>query len=243
MNIQKHSSDRPLSPDEKIIASYLAGKGLYSGLQLKHLMSDAGKEVEEPEVLKLKLPKSRIQKMSNEKVKEITNIDTNNPVMKTLRHKYMPNHVTGLASSLMGGFAGFNDASSLHEKLENEHYKHELANAEKEYLDALTKVKVGSDNTPNLDAFCRGIVNTISKTSEEIEKKAKDDMADNSIKRVIGKIISPVTNKLKPIKDTAKAVTFGIPLTSALAVYMLKNKQKQESEPAKPPTTVELVPS
>lgn len=53
---------RPLSPDERFQYAEHAGQGLYSALQLYHMMKSKPVSVDESNILKIKVPKEKLQK-------------------------------------------------------------------------------------------------------------------------------------------------------------------------------------
>jgi hypothetical protein len=227
-------TQRPLSPEERLVASYLAGKGLYGALQLKNQAFDDDGVEPESDVLKIKLPKEKL--MSFDKMSEEHEPD---------------NHLIGNFHSMlknplaigMSGLAGFTHGSKLYEDMEKQHLDDEMSKAEKEYLDLLGQIKHSSDNsTPCVDAFVTGMVSIASASPEEIEKEAnqQDDMSDGSIQRMFGDMASPVTNLFKPVTDTAKGLTTASTLGSALAVYMLKQKMDAGKQHSSNPQRIEV---
>ncbi len=231
---------RPLSPEERMIASYLAGGGLHSALQLKSHVFDDDESEHDDDVLKIKLPKEKLMSLSKHS-EEHDNMKSH-PLLGNLGHLLSKPMQIGA-----GGFAGFQHSSKMYEDMEHAHLKKELAKAEKEYLDALGQVKQSSDtSTPNVDSFVRGIVAMATSSLEDIEKEAKDDMADGSFKRMVkDNVLTPAYNNtpfLKPTVDTTKALATGSTLASALTVYLLKQKMDKAKSGGGTPSRIEIEP-
>jgi hypothetical protein len=234
-------TERPLSPEEQMIASRMAGSGLYSALQLKHILfSDEDKEPDS-DVLKIKLPKDRLMSFDKKG-------NDQNHLIGNLHHM-----VKDPLTMAVHGVSGFTHSQKLYDEMERKHLDEEMSNAEKEYLDMLGQIKHSSDNspTPLVDAFVTGMVSIASSSPEDIDKVAAEiedlpklaadhEHADGSIHRMFGDLASPVTNLFKPVTDTAKGVTAGTTLASALAVYMLKQKMDEGKHHNDSPQRIEI---
>jgi hypothetical protein len=223
-------TERPLSPEEQMIASRMAGSGLYSALQLKQLMFNNDDKEPESEVLKIKLPKDKLMSFDKKG-------NDQNHLIGNLHHI-----VKDPISMAVNGISGFSESSKMYDDMERAHLDKEMSKAEKEYLDMLGQIKHSSDtSTPNVDAFITGMISIASSSPEDIEKEANNhEYADGSIKRMFGDLASPVTNLVKPVTDTAKGVTAGTTLASALAVYMLKQKMDSGSHHSESPSRIEI---
>jgi hypothetical protein len=232
------STPRPLSPEERLVASYRAGQGLYSALQLKNQVFDAPEDPED-DVLKLKLPKSKLEGIAKH-----SSFDPSESQRGL--HGKMVNHFGKALSTPVtigvGGLAGFHGAAKDYEHHERKHLEGELNKAEKEYLDLLSQVKVSSyQDTPCVDAFCRGMASMAISSPADIEKAAKDDMADGSIKRLLGDTLSPIAAPYHAAKHLAVGATTATALSAALATYMLKQKADRKQD-GQAPSRIEIEP-
>jgi len=217
-------------------AAVMAGSGFYSGLQLKNQVFDQPSD-EEDNVLKLRLPKDKLKgiaKQSDQKpLAREAHSQLNNYLGKTLAKPITIG---------VGGMVGFHGAAKQYEDTERKHYQGELDKAEKEYLDLLSHVKTSScDNTPLVDAFCHGIVSMAISSPQEIDKVAKeDDMADGSMKRVLGDALSPIAAPYHAVKNMAYGGLAAATLGSAGTVYLLKQKFDKAKGDGKAPTRIEI---
>lgn len=190
-------TQRPLSPEEKMMHSYFVGKGLYSGIQLKNLLSESGpKADEEDEKFVIKLPKERLQHLKKSSVQDFLL-----PVIESAR--------------------GFNDKKREHMTLRKQNLQKQLEDAQAQYLKALSQTKkadLEKTSTPNVDAMCLGILS-------EIEKKAeRDTISDGALLRSLSNVASPITKHFPSVSKTWENTVDKPLLASTLAMLLLKKQ-------------------
>lgn len=147
---------------------------------------------------------------------------------------------------LVGGQAGFRDAKKDYYMRQRENINKELAHAQREYIDLLGKIKTGSAEdtaTPYVDAFCNGIAYTTLFGKEASHDDV--DMADDSMKRMMGSVMSHAKKPFQPIVDTAASGLLGTGTGAAYLTYLLRKTMREEPEKYMQeglPTRVELQP-
>lgn len=151
---------------------------------------------------------------------------------------------------LMGGNAGFRDARKEYYYNQRAKIQEEIASAQKEYIDTLSKIKTGSaenkNNTPLVDAFCNGMAHYVmfGKTAALGEEV---DISDGSVRRFLGDAVSQVYQN-SPVKPAANFAASGLLNTAAGTAYLTYlMRKKMREEPDKymeqhTPTRVELQP-
>jgi hypothetical protein len=145
---------------------------------------------------------------------------------------------------LLGGQTGFRDAKKEYYFQQKAQMQKELMDAQKEYIDVLQKIKTGADedqNTPCVDAFCNGIAHyaMFGKTAEDTE------IADGSLKRMLGEIVKKVSSPIRPAAETAASGLLNTAAGTAYLTYMMRKRMREEPEKYMEqhlPTRVELQP-
>jgi hypothetical protein len=145
---------------------------------------------------------------------------------------------------LLGGQTGFRDAKKEYYFQQKAQMQKELMDAQKEYIDVLQKIKTGADedqNTPCIDAFCNGIAHyaMFGKTAEDTE------VADGSLKRMLGEIVKKVSSPIRPAAETAASGLLNTAAGTAYLTYMMRKRMREEPEKYMEqhlPTRVELQP-
>ena len=147
---------------------------------------------------------------------------------------------------LVGGQSGFRDAKKDYYMRQRENINKELAHAQREYIDLLGKIKTGSAEdaaTPYVDAFCNGIAHTTLFGKEASDEDV--DMSDDSMKRMMGGVMSHAKKPFQPIVDTAASGLLGTGTGAAYLTYLLRKTMREEPEKYMQeglPTRVELQP-
>ena len=235
--IKKASTPIPLSPEELTEASKLFGGSLFSALQLareqerRNSFNPERSEFDDSEVLKIPVPASVLpsQKVAQEEGHSLLGraLQTQSNPLKMLLH----------------GQTGFRDARRSYYEEQKNRAKQDLADAQREYIDVLSKIKTGSDEeTPCVDAFCNGIAHMTL-----FGKKASDDVdiETGSTSRMIGDLLGAVKKPFKPAIDTAAGGLLSTGTGAAYLTYMLRKKMRENPDKfmeEKLPTRVELEP-
>lgn len=147
---------------------------------------------------------------------------------------------------LSGGQTGFRDAKKEYYMRQRGNINSELADAQREYIDLLGKIKTGEVKplaTPYVDAFCNGIAYA---TLFDKEASHEDvDISDGSMKRLMGGVMDQVKKPFQPIVDTAASGLLGTGTGAAYLTYLLRKSMREEPENYMQeglPTRVELQP-
>jgi hypothetical protein len=146
---------------------------------------------------------------------------------------------------LAGGQAGFRDAKKNYYMKQRADIENELADAQREYVELLGKIKAGEDHseTPYVNAFCNGIAHT---TLFGKEASSEDvDVSDGSMKRLMGSVLSHAKKPFQPIVDTAASGLLGTGTGAAALTFLLRKSMREEPEKYMNeglPTRVELQP-
>lgn len=176
---------------------------------------------------------------------------------------------------LMGMQSGFRDAKKEFFMREKEQIEKELMLAQKEYISLLERIKMGEESgeitktasTPCVDAFCNGIAYAalFEKDAEELPDLAPEikslfdkvasamkvaqpndvDIADGSVRRVLGDILHGVKKPFQPAIDTGAGALLTTAAGSAYLTYLLRKKMREEPDrymQESLPTKVELQP-
>jgi hypothetical protein len=146
---------------------------------------------------------------------------------------------------LAGGREGFSDAKKEYYMQEKARIQKELMDAQKEYINILSKIKTGSEKeeTPNVNAFCNGIA-----YAAMFEKHAENDdtaIEEGSVKRLLSEALKVAKKPLQPAIDTASTGLLGTAAGSAYITYLLRKKMREEPDEYMQenlPTRVELQP-
>jgi hypothetical protein len=146
---------------------------------------------------------------------------------------------------LAGGQSGFRDAKKDYYIKQRANIENDLANAQREYIELLGKIKTGGDQdeTPYVDAFCNGIAHTTLFGKEASSEDA--DIADDSMKRLMGGVLSQAKKPFQPAIDTAATGLLGTGTGAAYLTYLLRKSMREEPEKYMNeglPTRVELQP-
>lgn len=149
------------------------------------------------------------------------------------------------AKLLSAGQTGFADAKRDYFAREKAQIQKELMQAQKDYIDTLTRIKTGEEtNTPHVDAFCNGIAYT---TVFDYEKKAEDDVniEEGSLKRLMGDVLGVAKRPFRPAVDVAASGLLGTGAGMAYLTYLARKKMREQPESylqESLPTRVELEP-
>jgi hypothetical protein len=213
---------RPLSPEEKLMHSYIAGKGLYSAVQLKNYLTSSPPKEEEDKFI-IKIPKERLQHAKKADFQ-------------------------GTLMPFVSAIKGFKEKEDEHIKFHKNHLQKQLDQAQDEYLKALMsekKASIEKESTPHVDALCMGMLTVL-------EKKAENEtISDGSLLRSLGNIghsaLHPVTKHLptsddvvnKGLNFVGKGVEKTLPV-SVLAMYLLRKNQEKKELPSESPLNVQI---
>lgn len=149
---------------------------------------------------------------------------------------------------LVGGQQGFRDAKKEYYMQQKAQIQKELMNAQKEYIDVLSRIKTGEDQsslTPCVDAFCNGIAHmtlfgkTASFRDEDIP------IEQGSLSRLLGEATSAAVSPLKPVATSTAKGLLGTGAGAAYLTYLMRKKMREEPESYLEehlPTRVELQP-
>lgn len=151
---------------------------------------------------------------------------------------------------LMGGNAGFRDARKEYYYNQRAKIQQEIAAAQKDYIDTLSKIKTGSaenyDNTPLVDAFCNGMAHYVmfGKTAALGEDV---DISDGSVKRFLGDAVNQIYqhSPAKPATNFAASSLLNTAAGTAYLTYLMRKKMREEPDKymdQHTPTKVELQP-
>jgi len=204
-------TERPLSPEEKRIHSYLLGKGLYGGIQLKNILNEPRKE-EEEEKFVIKLPKERLQQAKKASLTEHLN---------NIGHIYK----------------GFKEKETEHYSYKKNNLHKELEKAHEDYLKALTREKKASldeMDVPHVDAMCIGML-------KAIEKSAEETISDGALSRSLKNLAHPVTKHFPSSQKVREDFVDKPLLATTLASIILKsNIGKEEHRSSNSPLNVNI---
>lgn len=145
-------------------------------------------------------------------------------------------------SMLFGSQTGFRDAKKDYYLAQKKRIQNELLNAQKEYMDVLSKIKTGGSlDTPCVDAFCNGIA-----YSSMFQKNAEDvNIEEGSVQRMLGDMLGGIKKPFQPAVDAATSGLVGTGAGSAWLTFLLRKKMREEPEKymeQNMPTRVELEP-
>jgi len=147
---------------------------------------------------------------------------------------------------LVGGQTGFRDAKKQYYMRQRALINNDLDAAQREYVDLLGKIKTGASNdtaTPYVDAFCNGIAYTTLFGKEASHDDT--DIADDSMKRLMGDVMHHAKKPFQPIVDTAAGGLLSTGTGAAYLTYLLRKTMREEPEKYMQeglPTRVELQP-
>lgn len=182
----------------------------------------------------------------------------NEKLTELMQNSPQPSEKVGFESSMLGraldmqtnpvkmlvhGQSGFRDARRKYYEEQKQNINDELEEAQREYVDLLSKIKTGSDtSTPNVDAFCSGVAHMTL-----FGKKASDDVdiESGSAARLLSDIMGQVKKPFKPAIDTAASGLLGTGAGTAYLTYLMRKKMRENPDKfmeEKLPTRVELQP-
>jgi hypothetical protein len=147
---------------------------------------------------------------------------------------------------LAGGQQGFHDARREYFMKQRENIQQELQDAQKEYIDLLSKIKTAEsseDSTPCVDSFCNGIA-----YAALFGKKASDedvDISDDSVSRLIGDLLGAAKRPFQPAIDTAAGGLLNTGVGAAYLTHQLRKELRNKPHDytaEQLPTKVELQP-
>jgi hypothetical protein len=146
---------------------------------------------------------------------------------------------------LSGGQEGFSNAKRDYYMQERARIHKELMDAQKEYINTLSRIKTGSAEieTPCVDAFCNGIAHTtlFGKTADFQEP----EIEEGAIKRLLSDTLGVAKKPFQPAMDAAATGLVGTAAGGAYLTYLLRKKMREEPEKymnESLPTRVELEP-
>jgi hypothetical protein len=233
-------TDIPLSPQEQYVASTNLGRSLFSALQLARIR-EARRQAE-------------MYGDGNPEDESVLNIPIPEHMMPHPQKKasYSEDTVLGRAISshshplrmVVGGQEGFRDAKKDYYLQEKAKIQAELANAQREYIELLSKIKTGSaEETPNVDAFCNGIA-----YQTVFEKEAALDntqIEEGAVRRLLADTVDVARKPFMPAVDLAASGLLNTGVGGAYLTYLLRKKMREEPEKYmrdKLPTRIELQP-
>lgn len=240
-------TELPLSPEEQYEASRQFGRSLFSALQLARAKEKKRQEemygdmaLENENVLGIPIPEHL---MPHPQSKTAAYGDASPGFLsRALSNQSHPLRM------VMGGQEGFADAKKDYYLKEKARIGQELEQAQRDYIDLLSRIKTGSHNdTPHVDAFCNGIA---YEALFEKEAAHNDDVAieEGSIRRLLGDTGSFVrkhTPFVDPAIDMATTGLLNTGTGAAYLTYLLRKKMREEPEAymrSELPTRVELQP-
>lgn len=239
--LKQSSTPIPLAPDERQQASELFGRSLFSAIQLakenemrQRMLAKKYDDEGEAGVLKIPIPQAL---MPQQKVAE-NSFEVPGLLSRAVRLQSHPIQL------LAGGQQGFGDAKKDFYMDEKARIHKELAAAQKEYIDLLSRIKTGEEATPCVDAFCNGMAH---EAIFEKEASVADDTAveEGSVRRLLGEAGGILKKPFQPAIDTAASGLLSTGAGAAYLTYMLRKKMREEPDNYMNealPTRVELEP-
>jgi hypothetical protein len=222
----------PLSPEEAYLASRMFGGSLFSAIQLSkemERMKQLEKEQNGDQVLSIPLPMSKLKVASEEAEPGI--------IGRALRFNRSP------IRFMVGAEHGFDEARNAYQMAEKAEIQRQLQEAQQEYLKTLEQIKMGEE-TPCVDAFCAGIASEVA-FADMHDKTAEDEIADGSLRRLLGDILGAAKKPVQPVLDMGATGLLGTAAGSGYLTYLLKKHMRGDtgkSESTVEPTRVELIP-
>ena len=233
-------TELPLSPEEQYEASTNFGRSLFSALQLARarearrqaeMFGDSGAEDES--VLRIPIPEHLMPHHQ-----KAASYEPDSILSRAIRNQSHPLRM------IAGGQEGFRDAKRDYYIQEKARIQSELAAAQKDYINLLSKIKTGSaEDTPHVDAFCNGVAYQAA-----FEKEAAIDdvpIEEGSIKRLLGDTMGAVRKPFDPAIDFAATGLLNTGAGAAYLTYLLRKKMREEPDAYmkdRLPTRVELQP-
>lgn len=164
------ATEIPLSPEEAYLTSKLLGKGLFGLTQMLHQKRKYSPPIEnlpsieedEDDVLSIPIPAQHLKgKTAAEQdntvlaqlKQKIAESDYNSS--DTMMSRLFKSHSNPL-QAVLGTQQGFADARKAYYLAQKAQIAADIQQAQKEYIDLLSKIKTGQENeTPCVDAFCK----------------------------------------------------------------------------------------
>lgn len=236
----------PLSPDEEYEASQLVGKSLFSAIQLakeqerrRNKMMYSSGDPGDASVLRIPIPEELVHAP---KIGEHMEQDPEQGLFASAMG-HMSRHP---ARIVFGGQQGFRDAKKDYYMGQKAQMQQELMDAQKEYIDTLSRIKVGSINeaeTPLVDAFCNGMAHAalFGKTASYKDVQIEDD----SVKQMLQDLKTKAVKPLRPVGNYAAGGLLNTAAGTAYITYLLRKKMREQPESyleEQLPTRVELQP-
>jgi hypothetical protein len=233
-------TDLPLSPEEQYEASTNFGRSLFSALQLARAREARRQEemfgntdLEDESVLRIPIPEHLMPHPQ-----KTAAYGDNSVLSRALRNQSHPLRM------VMGGQEGFRDAKKDYFLQEKQRIQSELASAQKEYIDLLTKIKTGAhEETPHVDSFCNGIAYEAVFEKEAFHEDVP--IEEGSVRRLLGEAVSVAKKPFDPAIDLAATGLLNTGSGAAYLTYLLRKKMREEPDAYmrdKLPTRVELQP-
>jgi hypothetical protein len=220
----------PLSPEEAYLASRTLGGSLFSAIQLSKELERLKREQREQEDNTLVIP------IPMEKLKMAE--DSPGWIGRALRLNRSP------ITTIAGADQGFNDARTAYYELEKKQIQQELAEAQKDYLSVLSRIKT-AESTPMVDSFCEGIASELS-LGDIIKQADEPEISDGSLRRLLSDALGVAKKPIQPAIDLGATGLLGTAAGSGYLVYLLKKHMRGEDSnsygPANEPTRVQLEP-
>lgn len=245
MQHKQASTPIPLSPEESYEASQLLGRSLFSALQLAHEQEARRNQaaqkmynVEDDKVLKIPIPSHM---MPSQKLAEDYGM-SEEPGLFAKAFGNLNKHPVRM---FVGGQSGFRDAKKDYYMQQKEQIQKELMEAQKEYIDTLSRIKTGEaeEHTPCVDAFCNGIAHTATFGKTATFKDV--DIEDGSIKRMLSDVAGHAASPFRPVAEGAANTLLRTGAGTAYLTYLLRKKMREEPDKYMDehlPTRVELQP-
>jgi len=242
LQTKEASTDIPLSPEEEYEASRLFGRGLFSAIQLakeRELRNKAEEaSLDSGDVLRIPIPMSMMPHQ-NKMASHMDTYDEPGMFARALQTQSRP------LKMLTGGQAGFGDAKKDYYMQEKARINQELERAQQEYIDLLSQVKTGAENsTPCIDAFCNGVVSSLL-LDKEAAYGDDMDLNEGALGRLTGDAFNVVKKPFQPATDTVAGGLLSSAAMAAELTRVLRKKMRENPEQymeEKLPTRVELQP-
>ena len=151
---------------------------------------------------------------------------------------------------LVGGQQGFRDAKKDYYMQQKDQIQKDLMRAQKEYIDVLSRIKTGEEQTnpttPCVDAFCNGIAHmTLFGKTASFREEDDIPIEQGSIGRLLGSTASTIASPLKPAGTAVAKGLLGTGAGAAYLTYLMRKKMREEPDNYMEdhlPTRVELQP-
>jgi len=237
---KKALTNIPLSPEEQYEASTSLGRSLFSAMQLARIREArrqaemyGSRNTEDEEVLNIPIPEHLMPHPQKH-----ASYQDDTVLSRAIKSQGHPLRM------VVGGQEGFRDAKKDYYLQEKAKIQAELANAQREYIELLSKIKTGSaEETPHVDAFCNGIA-----YQTVFDKEAAFDdtqIEEGSVRRLLADASAVARKPFMPAVDLAASGLLNTGTGAAYLTYLLRKKMREEPErylKDRLPTRVELQP-